>query len=60
MNMFILSVYLMTGDMLELPYLGTTDEVVIQAMTDYATMPCMAVDVIDADNRLVYFIGEEP
>ena len=60
MSLFILTVYLMSGETLELPFIGTSAQAAVQAMSDYATMPCMAVDVIDADNRLVYFIGEEP
>lgn len=59
MNVFVLTLYLMSGETLEMPFIGTSAQAVVQAESDYATMPCIAVDVI-SNNRLVYFIGEEP
>ena len=61
MNAFVLTIYLLSGETLSLPFLGTVSQAAAQAKKDLAAMPCFAVDVIDpGTERLVYFIGEEP
>ncbi len=61
MSTFILTIYLLSGETLSLPFLGTVSQAAAQAKKDFFIMPCFAVDVIaPGTERLVYFIGEEP